>query len=73
MDGRALWARTSQNGSYRPGLFLTPAFLGNHLDYDLLGDYRLRDQVSVGISWNGQVASGRSGVYSGRFELKSYF
>jgi hypothetical protein len=34
---------------------------------------QLRDQVSVSFSWNGQVASGRSGVYNGRFELKSYF
>ncbi len=73
IDGRALWARTSQSGLYRQGLYFTPPLLGNHVDYDLLGDYRLRDQVSVGISWNGQVASGRSGVYSGRFELKSYF
>ncbi len=73
VDGRALWARTSQSGVYQPGLFFTPPFLGNHVDYDLLGDYRLRDQVSLSVSWNGQVASKRSGVYSGRFELRSYF
>jgi len=73
VDGRALWARTSQSGLYQPGLYFTPPLLGNHLDYDFLGDYRLRDQVSVGLSWNGQVASGRGGIYTGRFELKSYF
>jgi hypothetical protein len=73
VDGRALWARTSQTGLYQPGLYFSPPLLGNHLDYDLLGDYRLRDQVSVGFSWTGQVASGRGGVYNGRFELKSYF
>jgi len=73
IDGRALWARTSRSGLYQPGLSFIPPVLGNHLDYDLLGDYRLRDQVSVGITWNGQVASGRGSVYSGRFELKSYF
>jgi hypothetical protein len=73
VDGRALWARTNQDGSYQPGLGFTPPLLGNHIDYDFLGDYRLRDQVSVSFSWNGQVASGRGGVYNGRFELKSYF
>ena len=73
VDGRALWARTSQVGSYKPALGFTPLLLGNHIDYDFLGDYRLRDQISVSFSWNGQVASGRSGVYNGRFELKSYF
>lgn len=73
IDGRALWANTMRRGLYQPGLSFTPPILGNHLDYDLLGDYRLRDQVSVGITWNGQVASGRSAVYTGRFELKSYF
>ncbi len=73
IDGRALWARTSRSGLYRQGRSFVPPVLGNHLDYDLLGDYRLRDQVSVGITWNGQVASGRGSVYSGRFELKSYF
>jgi len=73
VDGRALWARTSQTGLYQPGLYFTPPLLGNHLDYDFLGDYRLRDQVSVGFSWNGQVASRRAALYTGRFELKSYF
>ncbi|HXL14593.1 MAG TPA: hypothetical protein VN972_00790, partial [Methylomirabilota bacterium] len=73
IDGRALLARTRRSGVYQPGLYFTQPFLGNHVDYDLLGDYRLRDQVSLGISWNGQVASGRSGIYTGRFELKSYF
>jgi len=73
VDGRALWARTSQSGSYRPGLSFTPPLLGDHIDYDLLGDYRVREQVSIGLSWSGQVASGRPGVYNGRFELKSYF
>jgi hypothetical protein len=73
VDGRALWARTSRSSAYRPGLFFSPPLSGNHIDYDLLGDYRLRDQVSLSLSWNGQVAGGRGGVYSGRFELKSYF
>ncbi|HYR51688.1 MAG TPA: hypothetical protein VET83_03640 [Candidatus Dormibacteraeota bacterium] len=73
VDGRALWARTSQQGVYQPGHYFVPPFLGNHLDYDLLGDYRLRDQVSVSLSWNGQLAAGRTGVYTGRFELRSYF
>jgi len=73
VDGRALWARTSQSGLYQPGLYFVPPLLGNHLDYDFLGDYRLRDQVSIGFSWNGQVATGRGSVYNGRLELKSYF
>ena len=73
VDGRTLWARTSQSGSYQPGLGFTPPLLGNHVDYDFLGDYRLKDQVSVGFSWSGQVARGRGAVYNGRFELKSYF
>ncbi len=73
IDGRALWARTSRNGEYQPGLYFGPPLLGNHVDYDLLGDYRLRDQISLSLSWNGQIAAGRSGVYTGRFELKSYF
>ncbi len=73
VDGRALYAHTSQSGPYQPGLSFTPPLLGNHVDYDFLGDYRLRDQISIGLSWNGQVASGRGGVYNGRFELKSYF
>ena len=73
VDGRALWARTNRSAQYQPGLFYSPLLLGNHLDYDLLGDYRLRDQVSLSLSWSGQVAGGRSGVYTGRFELKSYF
>ena len=73
VDGRALWARTAQSGVYQPGQFFTPPFLGTHLDYDFLGDYRLRDQVSLSLSWNGQLAAGRTGIYTGRFELKSYF
>jgi hypothetical protein len=73
VDGRALWARTEQTGSYQPGVSFTPPLLGNHIDYDFLSDYRLRDQVSVSFTWQGQMASGRSGVYTGRFELRSYF
>ena len=73
LDGRALWARTKQVGLYQPGIFFTPPLLGSRVDYDLLGDYRLRDQVSLGVSWNGQVAGGRNAVYTGRFELRSYF
>jgi len=60
-------------GLYQPGVFFTPPLLGNHIDYDFLGDYRLRDQVSLGISWNGQIASSRNAVYAGRLELRSYF
>ena len=73
LDGRALWARTRQEGLYQPGVFFIPPLLGNHVDYDLLGDYRLRDQVSLGVSWNGQIASSRNAVYNGRLELRSYF
>jgi len=73
VDGRALWAHTAQHGAYQPGHYFIPPFLGNHLDYDVLGDYRLRDQVSLSLSWNGQLAAGRTAVYTGRFELRSYF
>jgi hypothetical protein len=73
LDGRALWARTSQGGSYQPALLLAPAISGRHVDYDLLGEYRLRDQVSLSLTWNGQIANGRGGAYTGRFELRSYF
>ena len=73
LDGRALWAHTSQRGVYQPGQYFIPPYLGNHLDYDFLGDYRLRDQVSLSLSWNGQLAAGRTAVYTGRFELRSYF
>ena len=73
LDGRALWAHTTRSGVYQPTAFFVPLYLGNHVDYDLIGDYRIRDQVSLNLSWNGQVASRRSAAYTGRLELRSYF
>ncbi|MBI4364288.1 MAG: hypothetical protein HY568_02565 [Candidatus Latescibacteria bacterium] len=73
LDGRALYARTGRGGSFQPAGLVTPAVSGRHVDYDLLGEYRLRDRVSLSLTWSGQLANGRGGAYTGRFELRSYF
>jgi len=73
VDGRALLGNTSRGGAYQPAALYTPVLLGPRVEYDLLGEYRLHQQVSLNFTWNGQKAPGRAGFYTGRFELRSYF
>ncbi len=73
LDARALYARTSQNGLYAPsGLYLPPA-LGPSIQYDLQGEYRVRDQVSLTLSLQGERRFHGAAIYNGTFELKSWF
>lgn len=74
LDGRALYARTTQRGLYAPaGLYLPPP-LGPRVEYDLQGEYRLRDQVSLTLSLQGQRRfGGAADQYNGTFELRSWF
>lgn len=73
VDGRTLWGWSTQQGGYSPpGLYLgTPA--GTRLDYDFLGECRVRDNVSLSLSWSGFKAPSRAGYYTGRFELRGTF
>ncbi len=73
IDGRTLWGWSAQQGSYSPpGLYLGAA-TGNRLDYDFLGECRVRDNVSLSLSWTGFKAPRRTGYYTGRFELRGTF
>jgi hypothetical protein len=73
LDARALYARTAQRGLYAPaGLYLPPP-LGPRVEYDFQGEYRLRDQVSLTLSFQGQRRFGGSDEYNGTFELRSWF
>jgi hypothetical protein len=73
LDARALQGRTEEVGPYAPaGRYLaTP--LGHRLDYDVLGEYRVGDRVSVSASLSGAKVESRRNTYTGRFELRSYF
>ena len=72
-DGRALWGQSTTRGLYRPpGLYLIPPS-GSRIDYDLLGEYRLRERVSLSLGWNGIHSSSAPATYAGRFELKGSF
>jgi len=73
IDGRTLWGWSAQQGGYAPpGLYLaTP--VGSRLDYDFLGECRVRDNVSLSLSWTGFKAPKRANYYTGRFELRGTF
>jgi hypothetical protein len=73
LDGRTLWGWSDQQGGYSPpGLYFgTPA--GSRLDYDFLGECRMRDNVSISLSWSGFKAPARPAYYTGRFELRGTF
>ena len=43
------------------------------VEYDLLGEYRIHQQIAMNFTWNGQKTPGRPGFYTGRFELRTYF
>lgn len=73
LDGRVLWGWSDQEGLYAPpGLYTTTA-LGRRIDYDFLGECRLRDRISLSLGWTGFKAPGREGYYTGRFELRGSF
>jgi hypothetical protein len=73
LDARALYARSSQRGLYAPsGLYLAPA-IGPRVEYDLLGEYRLRDRVALSLSLQGQRRFRGPDAYTGSLELRSHF
>jgi hypothetical protein len=73
LDARALYATASQRGPYAPaGLYLQPV-LGPRVAYNLLGEYRLREQVALTISLDGESRFHARDIYTGSFELRSYF
>ena len=73
VDGRTLWGWSSQTGSYAPPGLYVAAPVGNRLDYDFLGEYRVRERISLALTWTGYKAPSRPGFYTGRFELKGSF
>ena len=73
LDGSALWGWSAQQGVYAPPGLYAPPVVGSRVDYDFLGECRLRDQVSLSLSWAGFKSPGREGYYTGRFELKGSF
>jgi hypothetical protein len=73
LDARLLRGWSEQQGAYAPPGLYAPTTVGSRLDYDLLGECRLRDQVSLSLSWSGFKTPGREGYYSGRCELKGTF
>jgi hypothetical protein len=73
LDARALYARTTQQGLYAPaGLYLAPA-LGPRIEYDMLGEYRLRDRLALTLSLTGMRRWTGPDAYTGNFELRSSF
>jgi hypothetical protein len=73
IDARALYGWSAQQGTYAPPGLYTTAPVGGRLDYDLLGEYRIHDRVSLSVNWTGFQAPNRPGYYTGRFELKGSF
>jgi hypothetical protein len=73
LDARTLYATTSQSGAYAPaGLYIEPV-LGPRIAYNLLGEYRVRQQVSLTLSLTGEGRFRSRDLYTGSFELRSYF
>jgi hypothetical protein len=73
VDGRSLWGGTRRSGTFRPaGLYLA-APAGNRLEYDLEGEYRVKQGIALSLTWTGQSAVGRPATYTGRAELRSSF
>ena len=73
IDGRTLWGWSSETGSYAPPGLYVAAPVGNRLDYDFTGEYRVRERISLVLTWTGYKAPSRPGFYTGRFELKGSF
>ena len=73
IDGRTLWGWSSQTGSYAPPGLYVAAPIGNRLDYDFQGEYRVRERISLALTWTGYKAPSGPGFYTGRFELKGAF
>ncbi len=73
LDGRALWGWSEQRGAYSPPGLYVAAPVGSRVDYDFLGEYRVRDRISFALSWAGFKAASRPGFYTGRLELRSAF
>jgi len=73
IDARALYGWSAQQGTYAPPGLYTTAPVGGRLDYDLLGEYRIHDRVSLSLNWTGFQAPNRPAYYTGRFELKGSF
>jgi hypothetical protein len=73
VDGRLLWGRSAMMGLYQPpGLYILPP-PGPRLDYDFLGEYRLRERVSLSLGLNGVKTPQMPAFYTGRFELRGSF
>jgi len=73
LDGRTLWGWSSQTGCYAPPGLYVAAPVGNRLDYDFTGEYRVRERISLALTWTGYKAPSGPGFYTGRFELKGSF
>jgi len=73
LDARALTGRTEDVGTYAPAGRYLAAPLGRRLDYDVLGEYRVGERVSLSASLSGAKVESRRNTYTGRFELRSYF
>jgi hypothetical protein len=43
------------------------------VDYDLLGEYRLRERVSLSLGLNGVRTPKSPSFYTGRFEIRGSF
>jgi len=73
LDARVLWGTTEQQGIYAPpGLYIA-APVGARLDYDLTGEYRMRDRIALSFGWTGYKTRDRAAYYTGRVELKGSF
>jgi hypothetical protein len=73
LDGRVLWGRSAVYGLYQPPGLYVAAIPGNRVDYDFLGEYRLRERISLSLGLNGADTPQAPAFYTGRFELKGSF
>jgi hypothetical protein len=73
LDARALWGVTEQHGVYAPPGLYVAAPVGTRLDYDLTGEFRMRERVALSLGWTGFKTRGRPAYYTGRVELKGSF
>jgi hypothetical protein len=73
LDGRVLWGRSAITGPYQPPGLYVAAIPGNRVDYDFLGEYRLRERISLSLGLNGADTPQAPAFYTGRFELKGSF
>ena len=73
LDARALQGRTEEAGRFAPAGRYVASTLGRRLDYDVLGEYRVGERVSISATLSGAKVESRPNTYTGRFELRSYF